>query len=300
MRSPRRRRTALLLALPLAVAPLATCGTEEASAAEIVRAAPAATVEATTARMAFEISMPGMPNMGGDAALTGTGAMDFEREIGSMTFDLGPIAEASGEPLPPGTPTEMEMVFEGTTYYMRFPMLAEALGPEAAGKEWVKIDAAAMAGDAGLDLGQLDRLGNDPRQQLAYLTGVSDHIEEVGEEEIRGERTTRYTGTVTMDAVLEQLEREELVDVDQFRRQVEELGIDEMAFDVWIDDEGRARRMEMAVPMPPQAGVAGGEVQMAIEMFDFGEAVDVAAPPADAVFDMTQMVRDQAAAAQGG
>ena len=57
-------RSLLAIALAIAAPAVAACGADEASAAEIVRSAPAATVEADTARMSFSISMPGIPELG--------------------------------------------------------------------------------------------------------------------------------------------------------------------------------------------------------------------------------------------
>jgi hypothetical protein len=292
-----RRLRSTLFALPLLLAPaLAGCG-DEASAAEIVRSAPEATVEASTARMSFQVGMPSMAGVG-DGTMTGEGLMDFERQIGSMTFDLGPLMEASGEQPPPGMATEMEVIFDGTVFYMRFPMLAAAFGPEAEGKEWIKIDLDSAAADMGFDLSQLEQLGNDPRQQLAYLTGVSDDIEDLGEEVVRDTETTHYRGTASMDAAFDQLEEQGLVDVEQFRKTVGELGIDEVPFDVWIDDEGRARRMKMTMPMPPQSGVKDGQIDLTMEMFDFGTDVDIQPPSPDITLDVTDMAAQ--AAAEGG
>lgn len=285
------------LALPLLVAAVgAGCGTDEASAAEVVRGAAATTVEASTARMSFEVPLP---EAAGAGTMTGEGAMDFERQIGTMTFDLGSVLEASGEQVPAGMDTEIEMVFDGTTYYLRFPMLAQAFGGEgaAAGKEWIKIDGAEAAAQLGIDLTEIEQMGNDPRQHLAYLTGVRDDIEEVGEDDVRGEATTHYRGTVRVEDVIAQLEEQDgIVDVERFRDQVEAAGMDEMEFDVWIDDEGRARRMVMAVPLPPEAGAAAGdgEVEVTMEMFDFGVDVEVEPPAADQVLDITEL------ATQGG
>jgi hypothetical protein len=284
----RNRLRTTLVAIPLLVAPLAACGTEEASAAEIVRAAPAATVDSDTARMAFEMRMPGVPGMG-DGTFTAEGAMDFAAGRGTMTFDLGPMLEAAGEQVPPDTETEISMVFDGTVIWMRFPMLTEAMGPRGVGKEWVRVDTSDAATQMGIDVSQLQQMGgNDPRQQLAYLTGVSDDVEEVGEEEVRGETTTHYRGTVTVDAVIEHLEEEDaLVDPERFRETAEQWGIDEIAFDVWIDDEGRARRMVQTIPAPPEAG--GGDVEIVVELYDFGTDVDVAIPPAEATIDVTEL-----------
>jgi hypothetical protein len=288
----RFRRT--LVALAIAAVPAAAgCGADEASAVEIVTGAPAATVGADTARMSFSVTMPDVPELG-DTPLTGEGRVDFANGIGAMSFDLGPAIEAAGEQVPDGISTQMEMLFEGTTYYMRFPLLAEAFGPEAAGKEWIKIEGAEVAAEMGVDLSELQQMGNDPRQQLAYLSGVSDDVEEVGDDVVRGVDVTHYRATVTVDDILEGYEEDDrLVDGEQLRRQLESLGMDEIDIDVWIDEEGRARRMDMAMPMPAESG-APGELEVSMEMFDFGAPVDVVPPPADATFDATAL------AMQGG
>lgn len=293
----RHRLRTGLLALPLLVAPLGACGSDEATAVEVVRGAPSATVDGETARMALEVRMPGVPGMG-DGTFTAEGAMDFAAERGTMTFDLGPMLEAAGEQVPPGVETEISMVFEGTVFWMRFPMLTEALGAQGAGKEWVRIDTAEAAGQMGIEVSQLQQMGgNDPRQQLAYLTGVSDDVEEVGEEEIRGEQTTHYRGTVTIDAVIEQLERDDaLADPDRFREMAEEMGLDEVGYDVWIDDDGRARRMAQTVPAPPEAG--GGEIEIVLDLYDFGTDVDVEIPPAEATVDMSELMPQGAPGAE--
>ena len=222
--------------------------------------------------------------------------MDFGTGVGSMSFDLGPIIEASGQQPPAGVPTAIDMVFEGSTYYMRFPMLSQALGESAAGKEWVKIDGSALASELGVDLSRIEQLGNDPRQQLTYLTGVSDDIEEVGDDIVRGVEVTHYRGTVSLDAVLDRLDEHDTIvgDAEAFREQAEALGLEEVGFDVWIDAEGRARRMDMAVPMPPESGVGDREVELTIEMYDFGAPVDVARPAPETTFDATAL------ALQGG
>jgi hypothetical protein len=288
-----RRARSALLALPLLLAPLAGCGDDGLDVtAQLVRSVPEATIESETAQMAVEMSMPGVAGM--DGLITAQGAVDFAGERGTLTFDLGPVFEASGQAPPPGTDMTVDVIFEGPVLWMRFPFLTEALGPEGEGKEWVRIDTAAAAEEMGVDLQQLQQLGgNDPRNQLAYLMGVSDDVEEVGEEEVRGTATTHYRATVRIQDVLDQLEEEGdgLVDREHFERMADQLGVEETVVDVWVDEEGRARRILQTFPAPPEAG--GGEVHVQIELFDFGSDVEVVPPPDEITLDITHLAGGQ-------
>lgn len=56
----------------------------------------------------------------------------------------------------------------------------------------------------------------------------------------------------------------------------------EVAYDLYFDDEFRARQMDMTMEMKPP-------VDMQVKFFDWGSPVDISAPPADQVVDGSQM-----------
>ena len=94
------------------------------------------------------------------------------------------------------------MRFLGNVFYMKFPLLAAFL-PGA--KEWIEFDLESLGEDAGIDLSQLQQLGqSDPSQALDYLRATGQ-VEEVGTEQVDGVETTHYTGTIRLDAVAEQV-----------------------------------------------------------------------------------------------
>jgi hypothetical protein len=272
----------LLLALPLLFAPLAACGSDGASAAEIVAGAPAATLDGNTALTEMVVETPGLAG-GQPMRFTASGAIDFEAQRATMTMDMGELLSEAGLGEIDAT---VELIQDGTILYLRSALFSQGFGGVPEG-HWLGIDMDAMSEMQGFDIGQLQQLGgNDPRQGLAFLTGVSDEVKKVGEEEIRGTDTTRYRAVVDFEKAV--AESGAVTDEEQFRRLVEQFDIDELTVDVWIDGDNRVRRMLMPMPLPDEAG--GGEMTMTIDYFDFGTDVDVRPPPADQVADFQELM----------
>ncbi len=95
---------------------------------------------------------------------------------------------------------------------------------------------------------------------LTYLRTVAEDVTEAGTETVRGARTTHYRATV----------------------QLSQLGAppeyDRYPVEVWIDDDGRARRYRYhPVTLEPTEEI------FVWEFFDFGVQVDLSPPPPDKV-----------------
>jgi hypothetical protein len=128
-----------------------------------------------------------------------------------------------------------------------------------------------------------------PRSSLiVLLKGVSGDITRVGEESIRGVRTTRYKA---------------VVDVAKYRRAIpararrtptllegtpESREAREIATEVWIDERGlvRRQRFEQSIQRPRNV-----EIDYTIELFDFGADVEVALPARRDVIDLLQLLK---------
>jgi hypothetical protein len=184
--------------------------------------------------------------------------------------------------------TTFDMVMDGTTTFMS----ADAFGPLLPGgdAEWIRFDAEELAEQSGIDVDQLTggAGGSNPADILAGLEGISeDGIDEVGSEEVRGVDTTHYAGEIDMEAALQQLEdagAEGVMDDEAMDRFQELYGDTAIPVDVWIDDDGLARRMSMVAP------AAGEEVEITIEMFDYGEPVDIEVPDESDSVDFQELL----------
>lgn len=258
------------------------CGDSEPNPAALLSSASNSTSEAGTARMFLETAVSGLG--AGDLTTTGEGVVDFEGQRGSLTLQLPSAGESSLG--------EMEVVYDGTVLYYK----AASLFPDAP-TPWVSIDIARVSeAVTGTDFAQLSQGGaNDPSNTLALLNGVADDVEEVGTEEIRGEETTHYRATVDVRRALEQHDAVE--DREQFEAFLDQFGNETIPVEVWLDDEGRARRMRMDQPLPETPGVSLPEdaaLSQTIELYDFGVEAPVEIPPPDQVTDLTELTTDMA------
>ena len=273
---------ALLVAVVLGAIGLAGCGSEEIaeelSPQAAVAQAATKTADAGSARVSFTGTMSGVS--GGPFTFTGEG--EFSGQQGRMTFDMSDFDAATGGAFG----GELEMLIDRLLIYMKFPPQIASQIP--GGKEWIRIDLAAAGEELGIDFQELMQFQQtDPTQTLQYLRGASDDFEQVGSEEVRGVETTHYRGTVDLRKALEQLPGDSR---DAFERVLELVGDTTMPFEVWIDDDGLARRMKYEQPLP--AGQGGEETTMVLtmDMYDFGVEVDVKPPPDDEVIDLQELI----------
>ncbi|HEX4979970.1 MAG TPA: hypothetical protein VFV35_07890 [Acidimicrobiales bacterium] len=263
----------------VAVAALAGCSDsgDETSLQEVIFASAEKTSEGGSSRMVMTISVEGgAAGQGAPATIDAEGAFDYEEQAGTITMRL---------PLQAGQPAaDVEIRVLGTLMYMRFPPdMAGQLG----GKEWVKIDLSKAAEGAGADLGALGSATNaDPTQSLAQLRGVSDDVEELGTETLRGERVTHYRFTIDPEkAVAEAPESQRAA----LRSALEQAGPEGVPLEAWIDDDGRVRKLVQQVLVR-----GAGTTNVTLELYDFGTDVSVEAPAEADVSDLTSQVADAA------
>ena len=264
------RRTFALLAFVIAAMPLA-CGGDGLSPEAVVAEAATKTADAGSARIDMSAAIEG-----GGQSFTMVGKGEFADQRGRMTFDL---SDQAGQQL------SMEMIFDQLVIYMKFPSELGAQLP--AGKSWVKMDLEELSREEGIDLAELMQAGqSDPTQALQYLRGASDDFEKVGEEEIRGVGTTHYRGTVDLRKAAGQLSEGARESVDRI---VELTGESSFPFDVWIDEDGLARRIKYEQSLPTAQG-SNATMGMTMDFYDFGVEVEVEPPAEDEVVDLQELI----------
>ena len=267
-----RRR---LLVLVLAVALVAVGCSPEESPQEVLAAAPNQTIAERTSRLDLDVNVTG-----GRAAGTfrGGGVFDYRAQRGQIELDLSTV----GIPAPGG---RAELLLLGDLIFVKLPLDL----PELAGRPWVKVDVKQLGRQAGVDLSSLRQLqNNDPTPSMQFLEGV-DTAEEVGKETLRGTETTHYKATLDLARVRQRVAPEVKDDVDRIRDQ---LGVEKVPTDAWVDGEGRLRRLRQRIDLAnaKTTGLDGqplsGVVTNTFELYDFGVRVDVQEPPADQVSDL--------------
>jgi hypothetical protein len=267
-----KKRFALLLTVGLV---LGACGSPGAGSGDplgIITAAATKTAAAGTSQV--EMTME-MHLMGQTVNMVGTGENDLDAQRSHMTMTMesdSPAFPAMGD---------IEVVSDGTKVYMKYPMGFPGAPSGSESKPWVMLDAS----EAGGAFGGMGQPGSgDPTQYLEFLKGVSGGIETVGDEEVRGVTTTHYRAMMDFEKVLDQASGDRKEEMDAFLEQLRsQVGKTEMPIDIWIGADGLMRRMAMDFSTDGGAGDVSMQMKMTIEMFDFGEPVDIQIPPASEV-----------------
>jgi hypothetical protein len=287
----RLRLSCLVLAAVALIA--GACGGSKATPLETVRAASQETAAAKTS--AFSMSIEG--GEGPLANLTMDGAFDFGAHLAKLNVDGSKMGLSGVGKIP------AIMDFrDGVIEYMKIEGLAEELD----GKHWLKLDlgAAMKTVCPDIDFASLMKVqSGDPTSSLQQLA-AADKVEVVGKEKVRDEDTTHYKVTIDIRKAAE-------VAPEAARptmRQLASFYVDPIGHaDLWLDGDGRARRVKQTVDptnlnMPDclKAAQASnpfkGSTTMTYEMYDFGKDVDISVPVANDVADLQDLARKQGSA----
>lgn len=289
----------------IAVVLLAGCGQSTGTKVltdatpEALRHAAQTTLAGGTSKLEFTMSMT---VQGHDVTMKGTGQMDPAAKRMSMSFDAKDLfSQLAGDSSVPPEASAMfdqpiDMVLDQTVMYMHFPLLASVAG---GGKEWLKIDLAAAnesLGDLVAGGGGGGAFGSDPSAFLQFLEGTGK-VTKIGDEDVRGVRTTHFSGTYTMKEALAALPEDQRAKAE---RAFGQLGLstdaqtEEIPFDAWIDAGGLVRRLDTSFDFTKLATGGGnpglGAMSMSMQFFDFGAPVDIQVPSDDEVQDMSALL----------
>ncbi|WP_241266947.1 DUF1396 domain-containing protein [Streptomyces scabichelini] len=163
-----------------------------------------------------------------------------------------------------------------------------AVAKEMDGKNWMKLDLSGAAGNALGSGGMGSQANKNPAQESTFLTGSKD-VKKVGTEKVDGVETTHYKGTVTLDQFREALKDEDKATREKREKsldQYEQLGVDKLTMDMWIDGEDHTKQFRM------RGDADKGALDMTITFLDFNEPVKVEAPPAKDTMDLADMMKD--------
>lgn len=224
-------------------------------------------------------------------SITAEADIDNATQRASMTMDLGMMGG------------EMEMVMDDGVIYMRSPTFEDAPTP------WLSFDPSKMDPATAAQFGGFGAGTTDPSAYAGLFAGVFD-VEASGEADIDGIATTRYTGTIDLQKVLEGFadvvgEDADAGTTEQLEATIEQfeaLGIDgKIPFQIWIDDEGLPRRQRITMDFGGLIpGTGDAHMEMTVEYSAFGEPVNVELPKASQVTDVTKMMTQGAAGEKSG
>jgi hypothetical protein len=219
-------------------------------------------------------------------SITADADVDNATRQAAMTMDIGMLGG------------ELEMVMDDGVIYMHSPTFEEAPTP------WVSFDPSKMDPATAAQFGSFGAGTTDPSAYAGLFAGVFD-VEASGEADIDGIATTRYTGTIDLQKVLEgfaevvgeDADAKTTKQLEAMVEQFEALGIDgKIPFQIWIDEEGLPRRQRITMDFGDLVpGTGDAHMEMTVDYSAFGEPVDVELPKASEVTDVTKMMTAGAA-----
>lgn len=268
-------------------------GVEVAATAEFLAASAERTSEAGTGRFELVVEMSGLPAIDADEIrIAGEGAYDTDADRASITLDLSAFADIIGaggdgedEEAAEAFAQPIETVVDGTVVYLRFPLLAATAGSDAS---WVRLDVAEAEATGGVPVSPSSV---DPRALLDFLYGVAGGVEEVGTEDVRDVATTHLRAEVTPDDIAGAVPEADRARVEAMLDALVAADVPAFPLDVWVDAQGRVRRVQAAYEVPASATGAAEDLttSLTVDYFAFGEDVAIEVPAGDDVVDGTEL-----------
>lgn len=215
--------------------------------------------------------------------ITADGAVDEAGRRAAMTMDFGSLADLFGGlgGQVSGDDLRMELRFAWPVMYFRMPFLSDKL---PSGKEWVSLDLQKFASQQGLQLPGVGSFGqSDPSAFLDFLKAANGDLRKLGTEKIDGVRTTHYLAKIDLGELTKTLPAKQRQQLEPALDQLAKLtgnGAVAPLVDAWVGDDALLRRFEITFSVPSAA--QSMDLALRMNLRDFGEQVDVAAPdPAD-------------------
>lgn len=227
-------------------------------------AAASTTEAARTAQVSLSVST-------GTIVTTLQGAADVSTGNTDFTADL------------PAGIGAVEVRTIGSVAFVHLPANLQGL---AGGRPWVEADVPTIEGLAGQQLG-LPGFGGglDFRGVLDWLRGVSGPVTTDGTSTVHGDVTTHYHADVDLTKAATDAPAASRAKLQQAAQAAGQT----IPVDVWIDNQGRLRRLKASVDLSKLQARDGvtvnhtGTIVTTLELWNFGTPVNVTPPPADQV-----------------
>lgn len=281
--TPARRRSPFAAVLVAVALTVSACTSNDAppdpsaNARERLFAATEATRGAGTARIEEHVVMS-FPRTDADVAsgsitVDAEGVLDLRGRRGRLSVTTTGEGLAGADALA----GDMEMILSGDAMYMSSPFLQQ-LAPRH--ERWLRVSFEELGLRGMAQLGQ-----QDPLAFVEILRGVYGDVVDAGRETVRGADTTHFRSTVDIERLVESLPRGA---GDSVRASFGQLGVRSMPVDVWLDEQGRMRRLSSDLELSGEQ-VEGGRMEMSVELYDFGVAFDLEIPPDDEVAEFSDV-----------
>ncbi|MFE4701630.1 hypothetical protein ACFRIC_31660 [Streptomyces sp. NPDC056738] len=179
----------------------------------------------------------------------------------------------------------MEARYLSDAYYAK---MGDAYARQVGGKHWIRYgydDLAKFGGGSGALL--KDQMQNSSPNQSVKLLLASGDVKKVGEEMVRGKRTTHYAGTVDVGDLAARGSHLTTSQLSDMKKQFDQAGISTEDVDIWVDSE------DLLVKAVSKAAMATGTMSSTTYYTDYGVKVSATAPPAGDTMDFKDILTKQ-------
>lgn len=275
----RSKLIALLAALALAAGACSSSPSSEGSApgssSNPIVSAMQSTLDAGSASMKIQENTA---VSGQTANIQGRGSVDFDNKQGELNLQL-PTQLG-------GSSASIQLVFQGSVYYMKSPAFAQVLPP---GKTWVKIDLDELSKSSSAAMAQFAQLAqSDPSQFVDILRGAVQE-EKIGTETINGQDTTHYQAKIDYQKAAEAGSIQMRSALEAAAQGIKKAtGSYTVPIDVWIDSAGRLVRETVNVAVATSGVTAKSNVT--VNFSDYGTNVNVSPPSSSETENILQLL----------
>jgi hypothetical protein len=294
MKSTIVRRTVLSFAVVTALTGLAACTSSgssgssgkddgaagksatHVSAVAALRSAETSTDQADSARVQSTTTMGSMMSMTADGNL---GWGDGITGTLTITYTGGTLADTMRQL---GT-SSMEARYLPDAYYAK---MGDTFAEKAGGKHWIRYaydDLEDLGGGSGAYL--TDQMRNTTPNQSVKILLASGDVKNVGEEKVRGENTTHYSGTVDVADLAGQnsdLDESQLADL---KDQLTQAGVTTQTVDIWVNDH------DLLVKKVEKGQMTSGRLTQTAYYSDYGVKVSAHKPPVGDTEDFKELLK---------
>jgi hypothetical protein len=291
MKSTRMRRVTLSIALVSALAGVAACssgsgkddkaadkGTTRVSPIAALQSAEKSTDGADTAKIESTTSLGTLMSMKSDGVMGWSDGLTGDMTI---TYTGGTLAETMRKT---GS-TSMQARYLSDAYYAK---MGEVFAKQMGGKHWVRYaydDLAKIAGGSGAFL--KDQMQNSSPNQSVKLLLASGDVKKVGDETVRGEKTTHYAGTVNVSDLAAKSSRLTASQLADLKKQFTQAGITTEDVDIWVNGK------DLLVKAVSKGELSSGTMSSTTYYSDYGVKVSAVAPTASDTADFKDLLKAQ-------
>ncbi|GGV57088.1 putative lipoprotein [Streptomyces longisporoflavus] len=296
MNSTTMRRAGLSIAVAAALTGVAACGSsgggegegegkgEDKGSVALSPVAALRTIEDKTDD-ADSAKIEGKTVMGSKMSMDMTGSMKWSDGItGNMTATLTGGTQAQQMEQMGQSKIDYRYLKNGFYANMGDKFAAQAGG----GKHWIEYDYATLAeisgaaGDAFKDQMQ----NSTPNQSVKMLLASGD-VKRVGEETVRGTKTTHYSGTVDAADFTGKNTDLDAGQMEELRKQFKQVGLSKQTIDIWVDGD------DLLVKKAEKGEMADGEFSQTAYYSDYGTPVSVEKPAASDTMSFKDLMNRQ-------